>query len=359
MQTRLHKEYDCGDEIYAIRYGLACLKRDGITAESMIDQFSNKIKRIALEMDMGAVTTMHTPLESDHPYLFAAEYFLEEMLSYPLLPEKYGIHIKLPDAFVAYRAIREENGYNHGAINFTGDNAVSLLKNSDDYMMAALIEGFDSSVRTVQRASPEAVYMLACKNPLALSQLNPELIPETIWMQAIITNAATITFLPDSYDRIKFLEIACAVKSNALNKIEIQDADFLPKLMAHSNDYKQTIIKLAKTQCGGLSGICMLCNDNDFLEIASVNPEVLRDKENIKHRSPEVCYQLIEIHKYDVDLHHWMAEYMPVSALERALDEGILDIQDMPKDRAELFGKKYSAKVKSNGRDDNWDNIPF
>ena len=359
MQTRLHREYENGYEIQAIRYGLACLKRAGITPHSIIECFANKIKRIALEIDMGSITTSQTPDDKEHPYLMAAEYFLEEILSYPILPEKYGIPIKLPKAYVAYLAVMEENGYNHGGISLTGGNAVSMLSESDEYMMAALIEGFDAHVRTVQKASPDEICILASKNPMGLSQLNPTLIPEAVWLQAIITNPAAITFLPDHYEHIDFLEMACNVKSNAMSRIEIQDPEYLPKLMAHSAEYSEKITALAKTQIGGLSGVCMTCGDQDFLEIASVNPEILRDKENIHRRSPEVCYQLIEIYKYDHDLHYTMTENMPISALEHALDNGILTIEEIPKERAKYFGKKYSAKIMQAGKDDDYDQIPF
>ncbi len=355
---RIHKRYDDSDALKAMKFGLACFHREGVTAESIIDQFPAQIRRIALEMDMGVIVSEHIRGENDHSLMMAAEYFLEEALSYPLMPEKYGIPITLPREYVAYLANKEENPEDEYP-DIKEYTALSLLRDSDEYMMSALLSGFMGHVRKVVRASSEEIDALITKKARSLIHIDHSLVTDHMWQRAVIADPAVITFLPKHCDRLKYLKMACANNIYAFDQIRSENPSYLADLMEVSDVIRAFIIDMAKTQAYGIGEILRICTDEEFLEIAMFNEKALFDRDFLKTKPKELMLQVLSAYSKDEYQLSALSEHLTEELIEMALDAGIMDCTMIVNSRASEFSNKYSDKVASQGRVYYPDEIPW
>jgi len=355
---RIHKSYEDSEALKAMKFGLACFSREGVTAESIIDQFPAQIRRIAIEMDMGVIVSEHIRGENDHSLMMAAEYFLEEALSYPLMPEKYGIPITLPREYVAYLANKEENPEDEYPV-IKEYTALSLLRDSDEYMMSALLSGFMGHVRKVVRASSEDIDALITKRARSLVHIDPSLLTDQMWQRAVIADPAVITFLPQHCDTIKYLKMACANNIYAFDKIRSENERYLADLMECSDALRAFIVDMAKTQAYGVGEILRSCTDDEFLEIAMFNEKALFDKDLVKTKPKEIILKVLSAYSGDECQLSILSEYLTEDMIEMALDAGIMDCTMIVNSRATEFSNKYSSKVASMGRVYYPDEIPW
>ena len=355
---RIHKRYENSEALKTMKFGLACFSREGVTAESIIDQFPAQNRRIALEMDMGVIISEHIRGETDYSLIMAAEYFLEEALSYPLMPEKYGIPINLPREYVAYLAHKEENPEDEYP-DIKEYTALSLLRDSDEYMMSALLSGFMGHVRKGVRASSEEIDALITKRARSLAHIEPSLVTDEMWQRAVIADPSVMTFLPKHCDKLKFLKMACANNIYAIHKIQSENQNYLADIMEESDPLRVFIIDMAKTQRYGIGEILMNCTDEEFLEIAMFNEKALFDSDLLKTKPKELMLQVLSAYSKDEYQLSTISEHLTEELIEMALDAGIMDCTMIVNSRASEFSNKYSERISAKGRVHYPDEIPW
>lgn len=355
---RLHKNYNDLDQQRNIRYGMACLQKAGITTSTLIDNFPAALGRIKLEMDMGIIPAKHVAWDDEHPYTLAAEYLLEELLSPPFLPEKYGIPIVLPAEYVAFLALSDESDYIHGCHTPDENSAIQLLMESDQYMMKALLMGFDSSLKKIKQATHEDLALLANKRPFSLQHISQDIVPDSIWLQALKNDPSVYILLPDKLRNIDHLIMACEHNPCAFMSITSADFEFLPRFMRTSAKNYREIVKLISTQCEVQSSIYQSLNDDDFIREMSCNTRVLNI--NIfENRSVEVCLNVVKSHFENGIMHENIDSYLSVEVVEKCLEMGYLKPNDINYHRATELCPKYGQLVHDHGQRREYDDLPF
>jgi hypothetical protein len=193
MDYRIHHQETYYSDSFLLE-GINLLAKDGITVESLIENFSTQLNRLRLEIDMEGLSPYSaTPL--DHPLKLAAEYMLEEMLLPPFIPYKHGIPIHAPMEYAAKATLSEEDDFSSSYLD-DAYNICSLAASSEEYSYAAYMLGFVHTLKVISIADNEKILKLFDANYYAADHIEHSIISDDLWITILLKDPRTIPNAP-------------------------------------------------------------------------------------------------------------------------------------------------------------------
>ncbi len=296
----------------------------GITPENLIHQYPNELRRIKLEMDMGVIECEHKSKEGEHPLLVAAEYIMQAVFVPPLSLDRYGIPIKPPAEYMAFRlndiSISHDPKYNEEKAYI-----LQYLNSSQENIRIALLERNAVGVEQLSKFDVIDLLRISRFNPAGLSRLDPTMISDDQWPLLIDRDMRLLKYVPSHISKSELFVNHCISRGPDLSIFAWEEEDMINDLLKNSSERIANYLiahDLGKHFSRHL-------NDRQFVEMILVEGGVY-NVEDIGERPYEVIKEVTNhAMRYQHDIDHMMKQ-LPQRVVEQLLVDRVVKEDHIP-----------------------------
>lgn len=348
MNYRIHHDEKYYTDSFLLE-GIHLLAKEGVTVESLIENFSNQLNRLRLELDMEGLNLQPTN-QSDHPLAGVAEYMLEEMLLPPFIPYKHGIPVHVPTEYVAKATLAEENDFYTSSLD-DANSICSLAASSEEYSCAAYMLGFVHTLKIISNADDEKILKLFEANEYAHEHIDHSIISDELWGSILKKYPRVLQHAPRHLINKKMYESIFSENTKALaiiNYMNEQDIYCILQDAGFTHDEYLRILEFQIPVCGPLTH---RLSDVEFNNLLDANNEIDFSDLSMFNRSLEISLKVLRMAGADKANRSQAINGMDFDVVKTLVEMKEIDHNEIPFNMRPAFDFEY---------EDNFDDlIPF
>jgi hypothetical protein len=292
MDYRIHHQDNYYTNSFLLE-GIKLLNKEGITVESLIENFSTQLNRLRLEIDMYGLS-QHPTNPSDHPLRVAAEYMLEEMLLPPFIPYKHGIPVHVPIDYAAKATLSEEDDFYPSYLDDTY-NICSLTASSEEYSYAAYMLGFAHTLKIISSAEDDKILKLFEVNYYAADHVDHKIISDDLWRSILLKYPRILPNAPGHLVNKDLYQYIFSKNTRALASMTwMHEHDIYLKLQDVGFTHKE-YLKIIETQTPVCGLFAHRLSDEEFSNLLDLNGEINFSDLSLFSRSFEVSLKVLRL----------------------------------------------------------------